>query len=106
MKLAVRPRPEVADDLAGLPDDELRRIALQLIVSLAEHPYAGQPLRGSISDCRKLYFDRESVEERPAFRVVYRLKPDERDPTEVDIIALGERADLAVYQAARRRLDR
>jgi hypothetical protein len=106
VKLPVRARPEVAADIADLPDDELRTIALSIIASLGERPYLGRPLRGNISDCRKIYFDRAGVTEHPAFRVVYRLKPGESQPEEVDVITVGERAGLAAYRQARKRLGR
>ena len=105
MAVPVRPRPEVADDLAALEDDELRLAAIQLLVELESHPYRGQPLRGNVGDCRKIYFDHDGAE-RPRFRVVYRLRPDETDPTEIDVICIGERADLAAYELARGRLGR
>jgi hypothetical protein len=39
-------------------------------------------------------------------RVVYRLLPNEKAPVEVEIIAVGPRADLEAYKRASRRLDR
>jgi hypothetical protein len=103
--LPVRPRPEVADDLAALDDDELRVAAIALLVELESHPYRGRSLRGNLGDCRKIYFDHPGVEQ-PRFRVVYRLRPNETEPTEIDVICVGERADLAAYQVARDRLGR
>jgi hypothetical protein len=106
LNVTVRPRLDVAEDLAFLPDDDLRRIALAIILSLASRPYQGKPLRGSLSDCRKVYFDHEGVTERPGFRVVYRLRPDEREPLEADVISVGPREGLAVYHEALQRLGR
>ncbi|HEX5245656.1 MAG TPA: hypothetical protein VFW41_00860 [Gaiellaceae bacterium] len=106
MNVVVRPRPDVAEDLSCLPDDGLRRIALTIIVSLAQHPYQGKPLRGSLSDCRKVYFDHDGVTERPSYRIVYRLRPNESDPVEVDVISVGPREGPAVYHQALQRLSR
>jgi mRNA-degrading endonuclease RelE of RelBE toxin-antitoxin system len=106
LNLAVRSRPEVDDDLKALPDDELRRIAIQIIVSLGQRPYQGKLLRGSLSDCRKVYFDHDGVTERPGYRVVYRLRPNETGPEEVDVISVGPRGGLAVYHEALQRLGR
>jgi hypothetical protein len=102
----VRPRPEVAADLAALGDDDLRAVALALLAELESHPYLGRSLTGNLGDCRKIYFDRPDVEVRPGYRVVYRLRPTESEPTEIDVICVGERADLAVYRSTRARLGR
>jgi hypothetical protein len=104
--LPVRPRPEVAEDLAALADDVLRFAALSHLVELESHPYRGRSLRGALGDCRKLYFDHPDVQERPRYRIVYRLVPNEAGPTEIDVICIGERANLAAYDQARERLGR
>lgn len=106
MPLVVRARVEVDADLSTLPNDDLRRTALVIIASLANRPYQGKSLRGSLSDCRKVYFDREGVSERPGWRVVYRLRPNESDPIEVDVISVGPREGLAVYHETLLRLGR
>ena len=106
MNLRVRSRAEVEGDLTQLVSDELRTIALRIIADLGGRPYQGRSLRGGLGDCRKVYFDVEGVSERPSFRVVYRLIPDERNPTEVDVIAVGPRANLDVYRRVRGRLGR
>jgi len=75
------------------------------MVELREKPYLGQPLAnlpetGDLSDCRKIYFD------EARHRVIYRLLPDEQDPTSIDVIAVGPREAAAVYTEAVRRLGR
>ena len=109
--LPVVARPEVADDLASLSPALLRAIR-GLLPGLREDPLARSfPLDydsriGNLGDCRKVYFD-ESPRTRPAgYRIVLRLLPDEEDPTELQIVSIGPRANLEAYRRAAARLDR
>lgn len=105
MTVEVRPRPEISEDLRGLGSNDLRLEALRYIVALAKKPRLGQrlenlPHTGDLSDCRKLYFN------EARHRIIYRLLPDDRRPTEVDVIAVGPREAEGVYVEAVRRLER
>lgn len=103
--------PQVHDDFRALPSDTLRLEALRYIVRLRDQPYFGQPLRsdpvlGDLGDCRKIYLD-ETHDTDPRWRIVYRvLTDDEREPTAVEVLIVGEREDLSVYFEALRRLGR
>jgi hypothetical protein len=103
--LVIVPRPEIAEDIANLPTRELQREALQMIAEIRKHPFRSQPLddranTGDLSDCRKKFFD------NARYRVIYRLLPDEQNPTTADIIVVGSRAFLEVYDEAVKRLGR
>ncbi len=105
MTVEVKVRPEVSDDIRALPSDDLRREALREILEVKNHPFRSQPLgklpaTGDLSDCRKKYFD------QARYRVIYRLLPDEKNPTEADVIAVGPRVGLTVYNEAIKRLGR
>jgi hypothetical protein len=107
----------VKDDLAALPSDRLRKVALQWMMRLRSDPYLGQRLtwrRGAdLSGCRKIYFDYEDepLKENfvfnrrpggPRFRIVYRLLPRPEHPEVVRILAVGPkiRTDGGVYHDA------
>jgi len=105
VSVEVRARPEVSQDLRDLRSNALRLEALNYLVRLEASPHLGQrlahlPGTGDLSDCRKLYFD------EARHRIIYRLLPDEKNPTEVDVIAVGPREGLEVYTEAVRRLGR
>lgn len=105
MTVNVDVRPEAVDDLRALGSNRLRLEAMKLMVALRTTPRLGKPLdyapqTGDLSDCRKLYFD------NARHRIVYRLLPNERKPTRVDVIAVGPREALEVYEAAIERLGR
>lgn len=98
-------RKELEEDMSALATDALRREAAKMMLRLKREPFLGQPLRrhpvvGDLSDCRKVYFD------SARHRIVYRLRPDEQAPTEIEIVAVGPRAALDVYTSAVRRLGR
>lgn len=104
-RIEVVARPEVSDDLKNLGSADLVREALQYIVDLRDKPFRGRPLEnlphiGDLSDCRKIFFD------EARYRIVYRLLPDEKNPTKADVIAVGPRAALGVYLSALERLGR
>ena len=77
---------------------------------LKTHPHLGlrlsdHPLIGDLADCRKIYFD-EAADRPPRYRIVYRLKPNEDTPSNVEVIVIGRRASAEVYKEAIRRLGR
>jgi hypothetical protein len=95
---------EVTTDYARLPSDELRDEAIGYVLQLGTKPRLGLPLRstalGDLCDCRKIIFG------GTAFRIVYRLIPNETSPKRVKVIVIARRADSHVYAEALRRLGR
>ena len=45
-------------------------------------------------DCRKIYFDLDN-NEKPRYRLVYRLMPDEIQAVAVDAVTVGKRRELS-----------
>lgn len=112
-------KPAFSDDLAVLVASEggsetphpLARRVVELLVLIASGDLSGLQLgqhsaTADLSDCRKIYFDLDPREERPRFRLVYRLLPDEERVTHVQAVAVGYRADLDAYMRAARNLKR
>jgi hypothetical protein len=67
------------------------------------------PHIGDLSDCRKLYVDVPPDERPPGpkrYRIVYRLVRESCEPSHVEIIAVGVRADEEAYRRALVRLGR
>lgn len=109
-EIRVRLRREIRDDFLALPSDDHRREALKFLAQLKTNPTLGQPLKSlpetaDLSDCRKIYFDK-NPQRRPGYRIVYRLRPSESDPEEADIVVIGPRANLRAYREAGKRLGR
>lgn len=97
-------------DILALPSRQLQKVALQIVVGVSKGRRRGRPLEsrvatGDLSDCRKVYFD-EVGTNRPRFRLVYRLLPDEVEAVEVEAVAVGRREALAAYVVAATRLGR
>ncbi len=110
-------------DLKALGDPSLQRIALQWMSRLRRNPKLvrelawreGQDLRS----CRKLYFDEDDTpletnfmpakraDDRPRYRIVYRLVPDEESPTDAQILGVGLKRDSegGVYPRFAQRLE-
>jgi hypothetical protein len=104
MPVEVVLRPEAEEDFRALPTSAAQLDAAGLLIRLESNPYLGQELGdkppGDLSDCRKLYFDDRR------YRIVYRLSPSSRAPTAVDVIAIGPREAMEVYETALARLGR
>lgn len=104
MSVAVVLRPEADEDFRQLPTPACKLEAAGLLIRLEDEPRLGLPLGdqppGDLSDCRKLYFDERRQ------RIVYRLLPSERNPASADVIAIGPREALEVYELAVARLGR
>jgi hypothetical protein len=103
MAIKVTIRKLVKSDISSLPSRRLRLEVVGYLVRLKDEPYLGRPLGkhpvvGDLSDCRKIFFD------NACYRILYRLLPNEKNPTEADVIAVGPRAALSVYKAAAKRL--
>ena len=103
-------RPEAVDDIRNSPSENLKRRAIQIIVDVSNGVLEGRPLEdhpsvGDLSDCRKVYFD-DQDEDKPRFRLVYRLLPNEGQAVSVAAIAVGRRSLIDVYVQAARRLGR
>lgn len=99
----VRLRDEAAEEFRNLPTGP-KFEAAGLLLRLETEPRFGLPLGnqppGDLSDCRKIYFDDRRL------RIVYRLLPSTRNPVTAEIIAIGAREALEVYEIALRRLGR
>lgn len=98
-------REDLEEDMSALATDAVRWEAAKMMLRLKRQPHLGRPLAidtriGDLSNRRKVYFD------EARHRVVYRLRPSDGEPAEVEIIALGPRKDLDVYRRAARRLRR
>lgn len=95
-------------DLFALPDRALMERALTLLVEVSKGNLTGQPLEelvatGDLSDCRKIYFDVDN-NQKPRYRLVYRLTPNEVRAVAVDAVSVGERRNLDAYVRAARSL--
>lgn len=95
---------------AGSPDPLAVRV-IGLLKLVASGDLSGLRLEerkgtADLSDCRKIYFDLDPREQRPRFRLVYRLLPDEARPVRVQAVAVGYRANLDAYVRAARNLRR
>lgn len=86
--------PVARQELLGLPSKALQRRALELLARVSkENPRLGKPCgfafsTGNLADCRKLYFDEEEDMD-PRYRIIYRLVPDEENPTAAEVIRIG-----------------
>ena len=103
-------RPEAADDIRNLPSENLKRRAIQIIIDVSKGELEGRPLEdhpsvGDLSDCRKVYFD-DRDDDKPRFRLVYRLLSNEVEAVSVEAVAAGRRRLMDVYVQAARRLGR
>lgn len=120
--IPVRFVPDVREDLAGLPSEQLRRVALEWMVRLRRDPHEGKRLKwrhsGDLSTCRKLYFDEEDTPLRENFtyyrrpggaryRIVYQLLPTGEHPEVIRVLAVGlghDDAEPDAYDKAATRL--
>ncbi len=101
------------EDVKGIVDDAVRDAAVDAVLDISEDPFVGAELEHfghvrDLSDCRKLYVDFGPAD-RPVgprrYRFIYRL-PNEAQPSTVEIVAFGPRADMTAYRRAIVRLDR
>ena len=102
--------PLVAQDILALGDEKLQLLALSKIKKLRDGTLQGTPLEkrkssGDLSDCFKILFDtRRDIP--PRFRIVYRNLLRDIEVVAVEILSVGERYELEVYQQAAARLNR
>jgi hypothetical protein len=112
----------VMEDLAALPNNRLKEVALQWMRRLERNPHLGEMCgwrasTGDLQDCRKLYFDHHDeplrieidAPERKEryYRIVYRVL-EEDDAVEIVAVGPGHPPPEidAVYRVAGRRLGR
>ncbi len=78
------------------------------------NPRVGKPCgfafsTGTLSDCRKLYFD-EAEDMGPRYRIIYRLLPNEDEPAKAEVIRIGLKVPYGdedeIYRQVGRALDR
>lgn len=110
MTLELTKLPGFEGDLFALPSRELMERVLTLLVEVAKGTLTGQPLEdlgvtGNLSDCRKIYFDLDN-NDKPRYRLVYRLTPNEIRAVAVEAVAVGERRNLDAYYRAAKNLGR
>ncbi len=90
--------PEVKDDIAAL-DNSSRILVFKQLRKIQKSPELGELLGNKagyeLSGCRKMYADNKRI------RIVYRIIEDK---IIVEVIAIGERDDMAVYKTAADRL--
>lgn len=103
MPTEVQLRDEAAEEFRNL-QTRPKFEAAGLLLRLETEPLFGLPLGdqppGDLSDCRKIYFDDRRL------RIVYRLLPSAQNPLTADVIAIGAREALEVYEIALERLGR
>ena len=97
-------------DLFALPSRELMERALTLLVEVSRGNLTGQELEalvatGDLSDCRKIYLDIDD-NQKPRYRLVYRLTPSEVRAVAVEAVSVGERRGLDAYMRAAKNLGR
>jgi hypothetical protein len=107
--------PTAKQQLLDLPSRELKRRALGLPAEISKgNLKLGKPCgfafsTGNLSDCRKLYFDQQRDMD-PRYRIVYRLLPDEDEPTKAEVIRIGLKVPYGdeeqIYRQVGRALDR
>lgn len=84
--------------------------ALTLLVEVSRGNLTGQELEalvatGDLSDCRKIYFDIDD-NQKPRYRLVYRLTPSEVRAVAVEAVSVGERRGLDAHMRAAKNLGR
>jgi hypothetical protein len=79
--------------------------AMRLILGLRENPWLGEEMRErprlpSLSDCRRIRFDREDYKGKPRYRLVYRNEPADGAPHVVAVLSVDVREQLRAYSVA------
>ena len=105
-----KPPAGFAEDMAALPDDHTRRMALLLANSIRSGKVAGVRLderiaTGDLTDCFKVYFDPQGGI-KPRYRLVYRVRSVGLQTIAIQPIAVGRREGLDAYLRAARNLGR
>lgn len=89
-----------------------KNIAKEVVLiakAIKQHPWHGEPLREDgqipvVEGLRKVPFDPDPQQPLPRFRLVYQLLPDDGpNPSGAEIVAIGPRRNLEVYEIAARR---
>ena len=93
------------EDIAALPDDDVRYAAARLLRELYFDPRIGEPLRERFNlrvlrGCRKVAFDKQGWRGKPRFRLVFRNEPDEGSVAKTTVLAVAARKDLEAYRKA------
>jgi ParE toxin of type II toxin-antitoxin system, parDE len=97
--VTVKVRPEALADINALGSVTLKLEAAKYLLRLEREPFLGRPLGlhptvGDLTGYRKVFFGTGS-----SHRIVYHPMSDPSAIT-VDVIAVGPRAELAVYITA------
>jgi len=94
--------PVILDGVSfrDLPTEALKTEARRKLLRLKRQPFYGEELgyreyTGDLSDCRKIYLYGGTP--RPTHRIVYRVRPNEENPRDVEVVSVGPRAGGKVY---------
>lgn len=103
--------PGFEKDFKDLPSDRVRKLTLQVIADLKRGERKGQLLdelshTGDLSDCFKLYFDFPEYRDKPRYRLVYREQAGKYTMVNLQMVAVGKRANLDAYLRALKNLER
>lgn len=74
----------------GAPERRDRTPGMLLANPAPSVPLEDHPSVGDLSDCGKVYFD-DQAEDKPRFRLVYRVLPNEVDAVAVEAAGVGRR---------------
>lgn len=98
MTYEIRYKDGAVEDLLSF-DKGVRRLIIKQIEKISSSPELGELLGNKagyeLSGCRKMYADNKRI------RIVYRIVEDK---IIVEVIAIGERDDMAVYKMANERI--
>lgn len=98
MTYEIRYKDGAVEDLLSF-DKGVRKLIIKQIEKISTSPELGELLGNKagyeLSGCRKMYADNKRI------RIVYRIVEDK---IIVEVIAIGERDDMAVYKTASDRL--
>lgn len=103
-----KPPAGFAEDMAALPDDQTRRMALLLANSIRSGKVTGVGLdervaTGNLAGCFKVYCDPQGGI-KPRYRLVYRVRSLGLQTVAIQPIAVGRREGLDAYLRAARNL--
>jgi len=99
--------PIAEEQLARLAegDRDVALAAMKLILELRGNPWLGDEMRerpryDSLSDCRRIRFDKQGHRGKPRYRLVYRNEPSDGAPHIVAVLSVGAREKLHAYGSA------
>lgn len=102
--LPLKALPGFQQDIDALPDQQTKKMALDMLVLVRAGKIKGVKLdshvdTGDLGDCYKLYFDPDGSG-KPVYRLVYRYTPNEISAVALEAVAVGRRDGLDAYTRA------